>query len=209
MKNIFTDKVVLVGDVHGDFRALRAARKQFPDLPIIQIGDLGIGFWDHKKLKQEHPGDNFYYIRGNHDNPAATLDFAGYLGDYGCSANEKVMWVSGAHSIDKDDRTPTIDWWEGEELSYQQCGDVVDMYTRIKPEVMITHDCPLDLYTWLGIPEQDVVPNKTANLLSSLLEIHKPKRWFFGHHHKRLNMTIQGVDFRCLDIDEITCINLK
>ena len=109
--------------------------------------------------------------------------------------------------LDKSMRIVGYDWWLDEELSYEKCSNCLESYSKIKPNIVISHECPESvikfvsgLGMWGGKP---IVPSKTAMLLQQMFEIHKPKYWFFGHHHKSWTMMIDGTHFRCLNELEI------
>jgi len=74
-----------------------------------------------------------------------------------------------------------------------------ELYRSIKPDIMLTHDCPETISPYLLRPGAQIYQNQTGYFLQELFNIHQPKRWFFGHYHKSWQMTINGTDFRCLN----------
>jgi hypothetical protein len=117
------------------------------------------------------------------------------MGDYSYCGDWGVMTVRGAKSCDKHLRYIGIDWFDNEELSYAEWNSVFDLYAEKKPNIMITHDCPADVRSivW-GINDKSI----TSSAFNGLLGIHKPKLWVFGHHHKSIDMEIDGVRYVCL-----------
>ena len=89
------------------------------------------------------------------------------------------------------------------ELNYQETNDVFDAYLRIKPEIVVTHDCPASVAEILfGMPTSGVnkqfFKSTTRELLQGLFEEHQPRLHLFGHHHKSKDMIINGTRFICL-----------
>lgn len=186
-----------MGDVHGKLSTIPKT-----DRPVIQVGDLGIGFIrpeeDEKHLKKR---ENFWFIRGNHDNPFVCQEHPRYLGDWG--QHEFMFWVSGAWSIDQNFRVEGVSWWREEELSAEQGRAAFDAYCALKPRLMVTHDGPSSLFTDGGPMELAYYRHSTtASLLQAMFEAHQPDHWFFGHHHESKAFTLNGAHFRCLDCSE-------
>lgn len=194
----------VVGDVHGKI-------PQYIDIVqhseySIQVGDMGFNYdalntldpWHHK------------VIGGNHDN-YAVLDGIFYkqtphfLGDFGVHTVPNfgdVFFVRGASSIDKAQRTEGLDWWPDEQLSYEKMQAALDLYEQVRPSFVITHECPSTIIayvsgykTWDGV---EIRPSMTAQLLQVMWQVHNPKVWIFGHHHKSFQLTLEGTHFQCL-----------
>lgn len=186
-----------VGDVHGRLENLPS-----PGHPVIQVGDMGVGFAkspeNDQRLRQR---EDVWFIRGNHDNPAVCRSHPRYLGDWG--QHDFMFWVSGAWSIDHNCRVEGVSWWREEELSSEQGLLAFDDYVAAKPRLMISHDGPASLFVHGG-PMQltRYHSTSTANLLQSMLEAHQPEYWLFGHHHQSRDFTLGSTHFRCLDINE-------
>ena len=138
--------VRFIGDVHGKW-------DRYEDLVVgcestVQVGDFGVGF------RKGHGGfsapperiqlDNHRFIRGNHDNVEVCQTIPGFIFDGTVDNFDdiSVMYVGGAYSIDFPYRTEGVDWWRTEENSYQDLMGFLDTYESVKPNIMITHDCP-------------------------------------------------------------------
>lgn len=203
--------VRLIGDIHGnwyDYQLLTNPEAGSIERSI-QVGDFGIGFgqgeyWHDRvnDFHRENPGHRF--IRGNHDNPeTCKKEMVGWIKD-GLVENN-VMYVGGAWSIDQDFRTPGHDWWRDEELSMSEMTQVYDTYCAVKPEVMITHDCPtlIAYYMFIrsgvrtyGGPKLHLT--RTGEFFQRMIEAHQPKYWFFGHWHHTKELDCFGTHFHCL-----------
>ncbi len=118
------------------------------------------------------------------------------LGNYSHFPEGNIFTVRGAFSIDRIYRVAGIDWFENEELTYQEGLECFDEYVQIKPEIVISHDCPESIrQTFFGIFEK----SNTSNLLQAMFREHRPKLWIFGHHHKHRDSNIFGTRFICLE----------
>lgn len=186
-----------VGDVHGRLNSL-------PKLghPVVQIGDMGIGFVESKDDEQQlRRRDDLWFIRGNHDDPAACRSHPRYLGDWG--QHDFMFWVSGAWSIDQNFRVEGVSWWREEELNYEESRRAFDDYVAARPRLMISHDGPACLFTKGGPMELAMFQTtSTSSLLQTMLEAHQPEFWLFGHHHKSRSFTLGSTHFRCLNVEE-------
>jgi hypothetical protein len=204
----------IIGDIHGkiyDYRsyALVAGVKDRQIVEperSIQVGDFGIGFfsafWHENEIEWQKKNPQHRFIRGNHDDPEKCKSMPGYIEDG--TVENGVMFVGGAWSIDKNWRTPGVDWWEGEELSYERLETMIDIYRDCKPRVMITHDCPTSvayemfLSKGLGLGDSTQIKTRTGEALQAMFEIHQPEFWVFGHWHNTSKQVINGTTFQCL-----------
>lgn len=206
-------KIQLVGDVHGEFTRLQKIINKFKGTTIV-LGDIGIGFI-YKYLNPAFcidPNVPYYltkltdiqcnreqmvFIRGNHDRPDMCRRHHNFLGEYGVYRD--IFYISGAWSIDRAYRTEGLDWWPDEELNMKQCYKALEMYTEIKPDIVITHDCPTSI---LALLYSQLFKTRTGQLLESMLREHRPSQWYFAHHHVSWQKTIDGTYFKCLNCFE-------
>lgn len=202
----------LIGDIHGNLQAYHEiCRRTNGD--TIQVGDFGIGFDktgkfinDQETFYQE-TGRRHRFIRGNHDCLEMCKTMKSYIQD-GSVFGDK-MFVGGASSIDVHSRTEGVDWWRDEELSYNEWYDIIDRYEDVKPRIMVTHDCPFFLYDeMLQSNKSQALPSITAKTFEIMLEIHAPKLWVFGHHHKTRVYDKNGCKFICLGIMDFIDIEI-
>jgi predicted phosphodiesterase len=221
-------KVGLIGDVHGKWRSyaevLDGLNSAGCDI-TIQLGDMGVGFGpafgtyeqilsNHDTLKgvpgfecmsdprQVFGRDDRIWVRGNHDNPAVCKSFPSWVkdGTIRSIGSEIFMFVGGGLSIDKEWRTEGYDWWADEELSYQDLSFVIDLYDSFRPDVMITHDGP-DSVIFEKLFKGRLLEkrSRTGAALQTMFDIHKPKKWYFGHFHMHRREVIDGCEFVCLE----------
>lgn len=177
-----------IGDIHGDYTRYQSLIQSIES--SIQLGDMGIGFVEFPAIDPRHR-----FIRGNHDNPTLCQSIPNYMGDFGFDG--EVFFVSGAASIDRHIRTIGVDWWPEEQLSYTQSIECLELYESIKPDIVVSHDCPLVVKTQLVGSSICNSPDSTTLLLNELLDIHTPYLWVFGHHHKTIRIDM-GARFQCV-----------
>jgi len=130
-----------IGDVHGKVHLYEKILKGLPEgSKSIQIGDMGVGF-EGVRLYNE-PNSPHRFIRGNHDSPSACRAHRRYLGDFGYLPEEGIFYLGGAWSIDAQWRTPGESWWADEELSPEAFGEAQQLYQKVKPRIVVTHEAP-------------------------------------------------------------------
>ena len=201
-----TEVVTFLGDVHGDLNALVSLLRKING-PVIQVGDLGIFTQedaDAVKLISDHHPD-FQALRGNHDNPWL-FDLPNLLGTWG-PINERVFYIAGASSIDRQWRTPGLDWWPEEQLGLDELDQAVRDYTQHEPSIMVTHDAPefllstlISFNTMSGSNAFAGVTDNSATraALNECYEVHQPDLWIFGHWHRHFQVTLSKTTFVCL-----------
>lgn len=191
-----------IGDVHANFAQYKQIADDFAG-KSIQVGDFGVGFAPVPELEPRQ-----LFIRGNHDNPVLCRDRNmpwadnfledGTLLSPWTDINKSIFCIGGALSIDRHLRTEGLNWWHDEELSCSSFVELIVEYTQIKPDVMVTHDCPDNIAKVL-FPNQLLMHSITRNALQVMLGEHQPKIWIFGHWHQSVDVTINGTRFICLN----------
>lgn len=184
-------KVRFIGDVHQLYGGLDKVIKESDADVCVCVGDLGL---DYKWIEENVSVNCFRFVPGNHDNYNQLPEHS--LGDFGTWNG--IFYIRGAHSIDKEFRIPGLDWWEKEELSYEQGKECIEFYSEIKPEIVISHDCP-NIVVPLLFPFAIKETSRTRQILDACFEFHQPKTWIFGHWHKSISSQIHGTWFHCLD----------
>ena len=218
--------VRFVGDVHGK---LHKYLNRVSAVPYsVQLGDVGFKR-EYDFLRETDLNPNCHKIlAGNHDdyqeeNGYFVNQTSHFLGDFGIHAFPdfcEIFFVRGGRSIDASTRKEGIDWFRQEELSYNKGMEALEFYKKIKPEFVISHECPEEVIhllqqvrelkakrrkkgpyfygikTWNGLP---ILPSLTAILLQGMFEFHQPKIWLFGHHHQSFNKVHNGTRFICLN----------
>jgi Icc-related predicted phosphoesterase len=191
--------ITLIGDVHGKYEKYhRILSRQKENPYTLQVGDLGFKYdtlrnVDHTK---------HLILPGNHDNYDTCYNYKHFLLDFGYMVNFNgidFFYYRGAYSIDKQYRTIGVDWWENEEVKIENFMKARELYRSIKPDIMISHDCPQDIAKQMLEPHQRIYENITSWALQELLNIHQPKLWFFGHWHRSVKIQYGNTQFVCLN----------
>jgi len=191
--------VRIIGDIHGK-KDKHLSLMQGAEYSL-QVGDLG---FDYQYLIENNidPIKHRFFM-GNHDNYDKIDQVPHCLGDFGVWSVPNfgdVFFVRGAWSIDFKRRTIGIDWWHDEELSYRKCEEVIELYTQVKPKILITHACPANIIRFLIGPDgarrfgydQAIVKTKTDDMLQTMLAHHLPRLHIFGHYHRHFDRWIDG-----------------
>jgi hypothetical protein len=181
-----------VGDVHGKFDEWAKICEQ--NSPIIQLGDMGIGFSNCPY--PESWTDQALFIRGNHDNPEACRKHPNYLGDFGFYDSLDMFFVSGARSTDQYARVPGYNWWNDEELTRDLCEKAMNLYEVVRPRVVVSHDCPKVMSRVMTF--DTTFDSLTSQLLTAMWEVHKPVLWVFSHYHQSATLAVGGTLFKAL-----------
>ena len=195
-----------VGDIHGrwgDFKDKLNHADIDPFEQIIILGDVGLGF----PGPHEDPEDFEYYfdhkvnfIRGNHDNPQVCKAHKSNLGDYGI-IDVTIGFVAGGFSIDKDYRTPGMDWWYDEQLSEAELSKAIDLFQDQKPTVMLSHEAPRSIVPM--VVGNCLFPSNTNSALDYIFRnVKSIKEWYFGHYHISFDCVVDGVHFHGLNCNE-------
>lgn len=191
-----------IGDIHGDWKWYNNIMSTITD--TIQVGDFGCGFEEYASADLDIDlmvRNNHQVFRGNHDDPEKIKRLPTYIFDGTFDNTGEVFCIGGAESIDKNMRIENVSWWKDEQVSTERYYQIMDYYEKVQPDIVATHDCPTDVYNVIyGIQTK---PSATAQALSSILYIHRPKVWVFGHHHINFDKVIDGVRFVCCPINTV------
>ena len=196
-------KIRLVGDVHGDGRAINQMLQSTHHYDLtIQIGDFGIGFGAERYL--HNSDDQFKILFGNHDNYDILAQYPENLGRFGILDfdGKRIFYVGGAWSIDWANRVPGLSWWSNEELNISEIDQCLDLWEKECKSIdyVITHDCPIMVgHAILGYMPYE---NNTNRALYEMWKFHEPSEWFYGHWHMSRIDKIGNTIFRCLNINE-------
>lgn len=199
----------IIGDVHGHWGhyclLLQGARF------TIQVGDLDFNYTTLSTVDS----DRHKFLGGNHDNYDEVDKWSHYLGDYGSYSVPgfgDIFFVRGASSIDSAVRTPGLDWWPddpeyrpAEQLYFADCYKALEEYSRVRPDFMITHECPVSVVPHVTASSH-TMRSRTNQILERMLEVHQPRRWVFGHYHHSWQKIIGRTHFMCLK--ELECLDL-
>jgi len=193
----------IIGDVHGHHNSYLNII-QGTDCSV-QVGDFG---FDYLCLSGVDP-DNHKIVGGNHDNYDIIEDCPNYLGDYGiCKIGSiEFFFVRGERSVDANLRIEGRTWWRNEELDMGAAYKAIEAYEAAKPEIVITHGCPAEVLPFFVSNPAKFSPSRTSQFLDSMFQIHRPKLWVFGHHHRSETLKVGDCTFRCLNELETMEIN--
>lgn len=185
----------IIGDVHGhhaDYLDI-IDNSDF----TVQVGDFGLN-WN---CLDRVDSSRHKIIGGNHDNYSIVNSYPHYLGDFGsCSlGGVNFFFIRGERSVDAHIRTEGKTWWREEELDISAGYKAIEDYENNKPEIVISHGCPASILPVFVTNPNKYHPSRTAQLLDAMLEIHRPKIWIFGHHHRSETLNDSGCLFRCLN----------
>lgn len=173
----------------------------------LVVGDMGLGFWPDNS-PDSCGGKSFIndiplqhkFIVGNHDDRALSYQHPNCLGDYGYHEHSGIFYISGGFSCDRDYREKGVDWWANEELSPAQMLNALKLYEKVKPSIVVAHECPTEVkYFVITNPVKREITSRTEELLQQMIDIHRPDYFIFGHHHTREEINIGGTEYQCLD----------
>jgi hypothetical protein len=209
-------KIRFIGDIHGKYAQYLSLIRSGID--TVQIGDFGVGFGpdgrsefiDNMISSFGSPGFSHRFIRGNHDDPNEAKKSLHYIPDG--TVEGPIMYIGGASSIDREWRTAGIDWWPDEELSYPELEELIASYETVKPDILVTHECPEFFAREAMIPLVNGFinfPSKTRQALDVMYAIHPPKIHIFGHWHKALDYIYPGTETRFICLNELEYIDME
>ena len=191
-----------MGDVHGNLIHCLKTSKKNSDATVIQIGDCGVGFIPQDVFLRLPK--NFKFFPGNHDCRTLCHQLPHCLGDYG-DVDSKFFFVSGADSVDKDQRIEGISWWPDEELTYKQLNHALDLWEKSKAQMLVSHDCPQRIANYNHLIYNST---RTRAVLDQMIEVRKPKMILYGHHHRSSFFEYEGMTVKALGIDEVYQLTL-
>jgi predicted phosphodiesterase len=227
--------VIAIGDVHGEWRALRTmlADHGIRASTLIQVGDFGTVYtndvaqsWLRDLVAFLDVSDcTLYAIRGNHDDPAC---FPGaspsprlrYVADYTVLTLErkKMLFVGGAISVDRVERGDTADQRAAERFAFDRTRldrlDLTDLWA------VVTHTAP-DIAPPFGfgplvqqyarddgtlLHELTAERRAMTDLYRAVTAHARPSWWLYGHFHAHASTEYEGTRFRLLDTKEMLSI---
>lgn len=115
----------------------------------------------------------------------------------------KHVFCGGARSTDRGPGSEMYEgkriWWPQEAPSREDLEKFHSSLEAVKPDVVITHEAPLVVPVWRVERESD--PTSRGFETIYRLVDHKPKYWFFGHHHILEKWTDGDTTFACTGIN--------
>lgn len=188
-----------IGDIHGDFQWYE---KTVADLPYsVQVGDFGAGFGQIPVVNQNHR-----FIRGNHDDPSICKQIQNWIPDG--HFQDGILYIGGAHSIDKQFRTPGLNWWPDEELRHDQFDDIIAAAKEQKPHTVVSHDGPIQALDVIFGSGLKIFASRTQINLQTLWDcVPSIKTWIHGHWHENVDEIVNGTRFVCVGINQIKWVD--
>lgn len=198
------DTIVQLGDFAYDFKH----RKFFKN--IARFTETGGLFyfvagnhddWDFlDAITPDYPKpvamDQYDQPKANHDEPTTPFPKGLYYLPRGAVVTiggRVCMGMGGAFSIDKDWRTPHVDYWPGEmltEADIYRTEEIVRNQGPVPIDVLLTHDIPVNTYPFeqllrpLGYKiDEESKRNRTT--LARITDIVEPVDLYHGHYHHR------------------------
>jgi Icc-related predicted phosphoesterase len=186
-------EIIATGDIHGKFRYLNALINKYKDRLDLVLCGGDFGYWpnfdsDHENIKTH--GIPVLWCDGNHENHWALRDRKSdeiaenvfYMprgSTYKLEDGRTILFMGGADSIDKDQRTIGRDWFPEEVITQKDMMNLPD----VKVDIIVSHTCPTELYPTMlkHYDGRSMEPSNYA--LSEIWKIYKPDLWFFGHWH--------------------------
>jgi len=201
-------KVIVTGDIHNEFGRLNELiNKKKPEL-VICCGDFG--FWPKvswgaplENIKTQ--GAEILWCDGNHedhwslrdrttDELAPDIHYMPRGSTFTLNDGRTMMFMGGAHSIDKNLRRVGVDWFPEETIRQTDLNNLPD----VKVDIFITHTCPTQLLDEM-IRYNSFKTEEPSNVaLSRLWELYKPDLWYFGHWHKYKEGNLQDTKWYAL-----------
>lgn len=216
--------VILLGDTHCIDGRFQRVLENLSEITLIHLGDAGWGFdnWEEetKNLEKileicEKNSIDLFFVKGNHENPSYYVRTTKqgnvtWLSDYSIlqmNDGRMIQVCGGAHSLDRRQRVPGRDWWEGEELH-------LDLERVIECDILLSHTTigylfgfPPDKGAVLNWARHDplLIPDliREQENMRLIFRKAKPKKAFCGHYHVSRRTMIDDCEARILDIFEL------
>ena len=192
----------LIGDIHVKYNIYSNIIKGADY--SVQLGDFGFEYDVLAKVDSSH----HRIIPGNHDNYDRIHEYPNHIfqNDYGMFevGGVRFCYIRGELSVDKKYRVENVSWWKQEEMSYKSGLACINFVERYKPNIILSHGCPVPILQMVATNRFKVDPSWTTQVLTYCFKVHKPEYWFFGHHHQDWYGYMFGTHFRCIGPGQFT-----
>lgn len=221
--------VYVTGDFHGEYKRFGAAeyKKLKKGDTLIVCGDFGFLWQNDKKeqkLLKKIGAQKFYtvFVPGCHDNYEALAEYpteewrggkvrvlSGNLmqlcrGEVYFLEGKTFFAFGGGESQDASLREEQGLWWPEEQPSEEEEAYALSRLEEHgnKVDYIITHDAPLSICEFLGLPPVNV-NSRINNFLEKIGKTIEFKRWFFGKLHMDKGITVrhQAVYLKVLPVE--------
>ena len=215
------NKILIVGDIHGDWGKLNTLLTvKRPDI-VLQCGDFG--WWPQMEVKKpilygnqkewllegvKTCGADVYFCDGNHEDHHALSQTGNILLMYGnvwhgtrgsiltLPDGRNVLFAGGAESVDRNVRTAGHDWFPKETIKDH---DLDKMLAHDRVDIVISHTCPTTFLKHLRNGNLAKSNDPSCVALEYVLNKYKPEQWFFGHWHLQKEGYDKGCRWQCMD----------
>lgn len=222
------NKIFVSGDWHGNVlwaQKMIELAAEHECSRLVQLGDFGIwpgisgvNFLDKLEKQLLEYDVTLGFVPGNHedwnqiDSWNMPKDEHGhqkirenlfYLGKVNTWTWDDVRFASigGAVSIDEKWRTPQVDWWPQEQLTY----DELNQIRALEPvDVLFSHDCPTTIPMRMMNHLESAMHRGMMNIAADVL---RPKTWFHGHMHIHAKYMYNNTEVYGLDADPMATDN--
>ena len=214
--------IIVMGDVHRDFGGLNTLLNKMSPHIILQCGDFG--YWPRDTPKEVYgrvnpkypkelprpkvPDDTLlFWCDGNHEDhqelglrttdelwPNVHYMPRGSLLDL--PDGRRVMFFGGALSIDRNNRTLGVDWFQEEII---KDSDIRFLDYEGHVDIVISHTCPREFDVGVGAKEEEYYRDCSRMGLSYVLHHYQPALWYFGHWHHYTTGYNNGCRWTALD----------
>jgi hypothetical protein len=114
-------------------------------------------------------------------------------------------WLAagGAVSVDQGNRTDGYDWFPQESITEEQEDEIIASQAGRETDVMVTHDCPADVFLTLPAPLLEWLPYINAaeehrRRLQRIVDVAEPAYLMHGHYHMLHSKSVQMSYGPCL-----------
>lgn len=228
-------RVMTVGDWHGNLawaqKVIAWAATEQGTEAIVHAGDFG--YWVNSPATDRYlkgvsdtciaAGVPLAFIDGNHEDHSRLAEHNIIGGEavelyphvwflprgYRWEWNDFTwMALGGAHSVDRQARTPLLNWWPEEHLTPEQ----VEYASRPGGvDVVVAHDCPEGVAIpglTSGWPYTELVAAQQHRMLvRDVFDAVEPMMWIHGHYHVSYAAGLHGSMVRGLADDKCGSMN--
>lgn len=212
--------IVFIGDIHGEFGKLNSFMNEFyskhkEPITFIICGDVAY-FWENEPtpIVKRPPYSKVIWIPGNHENwdvidkyelgKLHELQDGVFMASFGAIEEiegKKILFCGGADSIDKNLRTPFVDWFPQEIITNKDMDYIFDILPKQKVDILVSHTCPSIIFSELSkkvdwLEESSKDPSTYA--LDIIVDKFSPDLNVFGHFHKFMEGRVDNLNWVCL-----------
>lgn len=219
------DRVLLVGDSHGNAAFMRAACNRAAQLGIpvlLQLGDFGLwpGVSGNEFLAEvgraaSTAGVHVCFIDGNHDDHAQIgrwpTRFDGPVPVGGAltylARGRRWTWagvrfgaLGGAFSVDWRGRVPGQSWWPEEVVTDAD----VERLGPDRLDVLVCHDSPAELTMrsrFILAPADQSAADESRRHVQEAVDVTRPRLVVHGHWHHRQSRALHFIDQTATEAD--------